>query len=984
MNSIDSLLASLSSESGRRGREFERICKWFLENSPIYQAELEHVWLWNDWPGRWGPDAGIDLVAKDRRGRLWAIQSKAYSETYSVTKGDVDTFLSESSREQFAFRLLIATTDRVGANARRTMEGQEKPASLLLLGDLRSQSVEWPESPESLLPATRVAKQPRPDQEIAIGNVVDGFGSVERGRLVMACGTGKTLVSLFTAERLAAQRILVLVPSLSLLAQTLDEWTSNSAAPIEFLPVCSDESVVDADSAESTTSDLGFPVTTDPVEIAEFLRATGERTRVVFSTYQSSPRIADAMKLGGVPDFDLVIADEAHRCAGRVSNDFATVLNGDLIRARRRLFMTATPRYFTGRVIREARETDFEVASMDDETVFGPLFHRFTFAQAIEQGLLTDYQVAIIGIDDATYREWAHNGLFVTTDGTEVTDARTLAAQIGLAKAIRMFDLRRTITFHSRVTAAHRFATELPSVIDWMPENERPAGTLGADYISGKMSAGERRRKLGQLRDLDTDRALISNARCLTEGIDVPTLDAVAFIDPRRSEVDIIQAVGRAIRRAPDKKIGTIVLPVFISNTDDPAIALDDSAFKPVWDVLNALRAHDEELAETLDELRRQLSHRPGLAVQLPRKIRIELPSRISVEFAKAMRIRLVEQATSTWEFWYGLLAAYVDREGHARVPDKYVESGNKLGTWLSNQRMRRARLDADQQARLQSLPRWTWDVLVEQWEENFAVLCVYVAREGDARVPDNHVEDGVNLGTWVGKQRSRRDQMDPAQKERLVGLPRWTWDPRGDRWEEMFALLCQYAEREMSSRVPDKYIEAGVNLGTWLGTQRTRRNRLTDEQTARLKALPDWTWDARLDPWEETFALLVGYVQREGTARVPQRHIEAGVNLGTWVNTQRRKRHLMDAGRRDHLQGLPHWSWNPRKDPWEEHFDALTTYVQRVGNARVPREHEEGDLRLGNWVKRQRSAIERLEPDQRTRLEALPEWTRVIQKPTD
>jgi predicted helicase len=193
------------------------------------------------------------------------------------------------------------------------------------------------------------------------------------------------------------------------------------------------------------------------------LRRSGPR--VVFATYQSSPQIAKALASGDVPGFDLVIADEAHRCAGRTSSDFGTILDSHLIPARRRLFMMATPRYFTGRVVREAADADFEVASMDNEAVFGPVFHKLGFAEAIERELLTNYRVVVVGVDDATYRDWAERGRFVTINGTEVTDARTLAGQIGLAKAMNRYDLRRVITFHSRVKSAEQFARSLPEVI---------------------------------------------------------------------------------------------------------------------------------------------------------------------------------------------------------------------------------------------------------------------------------------------------------------------------------------------------------------------------------------------------------------------------------------------------------------------------------------------------------------------------------------
>jgi predicted helicase len=271
---------------------------------------------------------------------VWAVQAKAYDPAYSVTKSDLDTFLSESARPEFSYRLLIATTNRVGQTARRTLAAQEKQAGLLLLADLEVAQVDWPSSPTALRPKAPERKRPRPHQTEAIRQVVKGFASQDRGQMIMACGTGKTLTALFVAERLKAERTLVLVPSLSLLAQTIREWTAN--ADFDYLPVCSDETVHDPDAAVSSTSDLGFPVTTDPEDIARFLRRRSDR-RVVFSTYQSSPRIAEAYELGRVPRLDLAIADEAHRCAGRVSSDFATILDAEAIPAERRLFMTATP-----------------------------------------------------------------------------------------------------------------------------------------------------------------------------------------------------------------------------------------------------------------------------------------------------------------------------------------------------------------------------------------------------------------------------------------------------------------------------------------------------------------------------------------------------------------------------------------------------------------------------------------------------------------
>jgi predicted helicase len=776
-HSLTQLLARLSAEKHVRGKQFERICKWLLENDPVYARQLTNVWLWEEWPGRWGVDAGIDLVAATTTGAVWAVQAKAYDSRYSITKADVDTFLSESSREQFSFRLLIATTDHVGETARRTLVAQEKPVHLLLRSSLESAQVSWPDSPEVLRPASPVVKALRPHQVEAVAAICAGFEDRSRGQALMACGTGKTLVALAVAEALDAGRTLVLVPSLALLGQSLREWLANCRRPFSFLPVCSDETVASEDSFTQYVSELGFPTTTDPAEVLAFL--AGSIPAVVFATYQSCPCISEAHALGA-PAFDLVIADEAHRCAGAAAGVFATVLDEDAILSSRRLFMTATPRYFTERLRREAESENFGVASMDDEASFGSVFHRLSFSEAITRDLLSDYQVVVVGIDDEACKRMVDQRQLVTFLGPTVLDAQALASRLAVGKAMREWDLRRVVTFHGRVKGAREFADSLPTVVSSMSADMQPGGTLRADWVSGEMSAGRRDVILARFRDVGTgDRAVLSNARCLAEGVDVPALDGVVFVDPRRSQIDIVQAVGRVIRKAPNKKLGTVVIPVGVGVTDDPQAVLDASVFKPVWDVLLALRAHDDVLAEELDSLRRQLGRLGGTSVDLPSKLHLDLPANVGDDFARALALRIVEQATESWEFWFGLLNAYTDREGSAQVPIGSSENGYALGRWVASQRTaaRYNGLSADRIARLDDLPGWTWDPFADRWEEGFERLVAFTARQGVARPSGVDTEDGFPLGQWAGMQRTAnaKGYLQSARRARLEGLPGWS-----------------------------------------------------------------------------------------------------------------------------------------------------------------------------------------------------------------
>ena len=599
-------------------------------NSPYFRGQFKDVWLWKEWPGRWWDDeAGIDIVARTRTGELWAIQAKAYGPHQAVTKTGIDSFLTESNRSEFAYRLLMATTDDIGATARRTLHGQEKPVGLVLRGHLLAEEVQWPVQIGGI--AARLPRwTARPHQATAIEAVVNGFQDHDRGRLIMACGTGKTLTALWIAERLANSRkendplkpeaqakdgfacasgfnarvhesqevasqsslTLVLVPSLSLVQQNLAEWGRHSAQDFDALVVCSDESVLqsredtrrtsqtplglpqgfngfcatdraqsssakaveppaqgrgrgvgatyvgrpsETDAAIPSTADLGVRVTTNPEKIRQFLDQPRQRPAVVFATYQSSDRIATA-QAGTTKKFDLVICDEAHRLAGHVEGLFATVLDDKKIKASKRLFMTATPRYFKEQVKRRAAELEFELVSMDDAHVFGPEFHVLSFHEAISakpEPLLTDYQVVVIGVTDREAKAWAERATLVRTAEGLSTDARTLAAQIGLAKAMQKYDLRKLITFHSSVAKAARFVDatrrdSLPGVIQHLTRSARPSGKLWTKHISGHTPAGQRATLLKGLGHLPEDtRGILSHCAGLGEGVDVPVLDGV-------------------------------------------------------------------------------------------------------------------------------------------------------------------------------------------------------------------------------------------------------------------------------------------------------------------------------------------------------------------------------------------------------------------------------------------------------------------------
>ncbi len=975
MATFDEFLGSLEVDFGEanKGKKFEVFCKWFLENDPEWSKTVETVWLWDDYPHKWQrQDLGTDLVFRDNEGQIWAVQAKCFSEHRTTTKGDMNSFLADTGRKEVHKRLWLQTTNKMEAKAEKTLKGQDKPVTVFMLNDFRNAQIDYPSSFSELYKA-KVKQKPRPDphQLEAIANVKLGLQSQDRGQMIMACGTGKTFTTLWIKEALEAHTTLVLLPSLSLLSQTMREWAWAGNTDFDILNVCSDQSV-GKKTEDMDPADAPFPVTSDVHEIAAFLQK--ESSKVIFCTYQSSDLIAQAQREETVPIIDLAIADEAHRCAGKADAGFATILDSAKIRAKKRLFTTATPRYFGNTIKDAAKDRDLEVIGMDNQTVFGPVIHKLTFGQAIANDLLTDYQVVIVGVDEPMVKEWIDNYEIVTTGSEKETDARTLAAKIGLIKAIKDYDLKRVISFHSRVKGAKDFAEEFIDVVDHIEPSSRPDGLFLTDYVSGEMKAGDRKEKIDRLKSLDGyGRGILTNARCLAEGVDVPSLDGVAFIDPRGSQVEIIQAVGRAIRKvrgAAVQKKGAIVLPVFIEAGDDPETAIEASNFKPVWDVLKALRAHDEVLADTLDQYRTNMAKNDiQNKERISDKVIFDLPNSIGNEFYAALRTVVVEACTASWEFWYGLLENYKEREGHCAVPSLHKEGSFNLGNWVNTQKHNKINLSVERLERLDKIG-FIWENKFEvRWLFGFDKLVKFKAREGHCDIPMSHVEEDYKLGSWVSNQRSKRSILTAEQIVKLDAAG-FVWDVWTTGWGHGYSKLKQFFQREGHSRVPRNHMEDDYRLGSWVSNQRTKRSMLTLDMKTELDAL-GFVWNKIEYAWDEGFNHLQSFKEREGHCRVPNKHFEGSYSLGAWVSFQRQRADFLSSDQRDRLQRLE-FVWSQRDATWDEGFSNLKKFHQDHGNCKVPNKHKEGNFHLGAWVSNQKQSKEKMDQGRIEKLDAL------------
>ncbi|MEE1651070.1 type ISP restriction/modification enzyme [Brachybacterium sp. J144] len=626
MKLLDRMYNSASSTADQ-GTMFERFTQSFLQTDPLWAEQFSKVWMWDQWPEKWGHDSGIDLVAQRRDGGLTAIQCKFFAPTHRVSKGDLDKFLAASGRGGFTERLVVSTTTQWGATAEETIREQSVPVRRLGLQDFEQSRIDWatfdPETPAAL--SLSGASDLRPYQRTAIDDVKAGFGTADRGRLIMACGTGKTFTSLRLTEEYvgAGGTVLFLVPSIALLSQALREWSKNTSVGITPLAVCSDAKASRAgrsseDSSEISVVDLPLPATTDPERLARHLREArtdGTGMRVVFATYQSIDVVAQAQKLAGLEPFDLIVCDEAHRTtgetlAGAEESAFVRVHDDSYLKASKRLYMTATPRIYDDASKAKAGKAQAVLASMDDEDVYGPEFYRLGFGEAVGLGMLTDYKVLILTVNQEAVNEamqdaFARDGELTLDDATRLVGCWNGLAKRGDSEHSFGLDpqpMRRAVAFARDIKSSKKVASQFEEVVSAYVENhedEDPGDVLSveAKHVDGSMNSMERTALLDWLKE-DTDEdtcRVLSNARCLSEGVDVPSLDAVMFLNPRRSVVDVVQSVGRVMRLAQGKKYGYIILPVVVPAGVEPERALDDNKnFQVVWDVLQALRAHDE------------------------------------------------------------------------------------------------------------------------------------------------------------------------------------------------------------------------------------------------------------------------------------------------------------------------------------------------------------------------------------------------------
>jgi len=616
-----------------KGTYFEQIAAIYLRHDALQKTVFSEVETYEKWAKSRGEDAadsGIDLVATLSDGSGYcAVQCKFYDDAKKVDKGDIDSFFTASGKEGFVRRLIVDTSDGNWTDrAEKALQGQSIPTNRIGLSDLEDSNIYWSEYARTGEVKVSEPKTLRLHQREALEAVRAGLQQADRGKLILACGTGKTFTSLRIAEEMVGTggTVLFMVPSLALMSQAVREWTNDASLPLRSFAVCSDAKVGKRqgrqDTADIAVHDLAYPATTNGTALAEKMAdAAPDTMTVVFATYQSIQVISAAQE-AGLRAFDLIVCDEAHRTTGvktgeEDESNFVRIHDDDHVLAVKRLYMTATPRIYGEAARQRAKEQSLTLAQMDNPAVYGETLFERGFSWAVENELLTDYKVIVLAVDEGKVARSVQRRLETSDNDLALDDATKI---VGCYKALTKTDLmvdvgndtgamQRALIFCRDIKSSKIIESEFAAVAEEF-RGQNPDDGIDLDcevrHVDGTFNADSRGRLLDWLKAEpgDDNCRILTNARCLSEGVDVPALDGIMFMHPRKSQIDVVQSVGRVMRRAPGKRMGYVILPVAIpAGTSSEEALNDNERYRVVWQILNALRSHDERLDGDINKI---------------------------------------------------------------------------------------------------------------------------------------------------------------------------------------------------------------------------------------------------------------------------------------------------------------------------------------------------------------------------------------------
>jgi len=801
-------------------------------------------------------------------------------------------------------------------------------------------------------------KIPYPYQEEAVQAIITRLKHEERTHIVMACGTGKTYVSLWVAERLKANRLVVFVPSLALINQLMTEWLSTTSWPIvNCLAICSDESVTrDTDSIVLNPDECDFPVTTDAIEVHQFLKKKKAGVTLVFCTYHSADVLAEGMK--GLAPFEFGVFDEAHKTAGR--NSFGLALTDNNISIQKRLFMTATPRHYD--VHREDKRGDARlVFSMDNEVIYGQRAYTLSFRRAMELGVIVNYKV-VISITEAK--------------GKSIQEPEVEEKIVALQKAIKKIPtVSKIITFHRTIEEAYHFSKHI--------QDNNKVSHFRSLHVSSLIPSQMRKSAMQQFER--AKQAIVTNARCLTEGIDAPAVDMVAFLNKKRSKVDIIQAIGRALRKSPQKTYGYVFLPLFVQKQKGESLekAIERADYQEIWEVLQALSEYDESLSATIQQLRQEQGQTDAISKGLDDYLEIIAHDTIDItlqkKLAKKINILIIEKIGSSWYEMFGRLLKFKEHFNHCNVPQKF-QPDPALAVWVNNQKYayKKQRLSADKIQQLESIG-FEWDQINYQWQQMFKKLLQFKVQYHHCNVPQRF-QKNLELASWVSNQRQayKKQQLSSDKIQQLESIG-FEWDQINYQWQQMFGQLLKFKEQHNHWNVSNSF-QQDPALAVWVNYQRHiyKKQQLSSDKIQQLESI-GFEWKPLNNQWQKMFKKLLQFKEQHHNCNV-QRPFQEDQALASWVSTQRyayKKQQLS----RDKIQQLESigFEWERHNNQWQQMVGQLLKFKEQHNHCNVPQRFQQ-DQALASWVNTQRKAYKKqqLSSDKIQQLESIGfEWER-------
>ena len=973
------------------GRVFEELTRLYLLSEPSFSSKIKHVWHHSDIPqkivddlGLMRPEVGVDLIAQVKDGSFWAIQCKYHSDQErNVSYKELSTFLSITERNKtfskLSHRLVCTSANSISYKIQKAHT--EKIGFLTSADFSKLQKFEFDNFRKLL--AGNVPEQkpftPRPHQSNALEKCTAFFKNKKnkRGKIIHPCGSGKSLTGYWIAQKLNAKTILLVVPSLALVRQTLNTWTREAIAnkiEMDWIAVCSDDDVKNSDDPLMKKVDLGIDVSTDPKVICNFFLRKSKGSKFLITTYQSGHAVSEGIKKSG-KTFELGVFDEAHKTVGQKDKKFAHLLFDKNLTIEKRVFMTATERQFRG--------NSDEYLSMESELIYGQTIDELSFKSAIEakEPLLSDYKIVTSFVTTKEIEQIISTNNFIKSNGKNWTvegDASTVAAMISLRKLIKTKKIKHIVSFHKSIKRSKDFK-DINSELTKVSKNFEKLSTF---HVSGKNSTGERAAEIQRF--IDAEPSLITNARCLTEGVDVPSIDAVLFADPKQSKIDIVQAAGRALRRFDGKDFGYIIIPIII---DEQLGFSENEAFDQIIAVISSLAMSDERIIDEYKAIANGSSvENPIVETDVPEIMRVDLK-----EFISKIEIRVWDRLSFGWIRGIMYLKEFVEEHGHSKVPARYkTKDAFFLGKWISHRRSdyKNKQLTKKRIQELEAIEGWAWDPLEKDFKDATEKLKVFAEKYGHARVNVTFKDkDGFRLGYWVATRRGEYKNKKLA-KERireLEAIKGWVWDPTEKDFKDGLEKLKIFVEEHGHARVPARYKDKdGFSLGGWVSNHRKnyKHNESSEKDIKELEAIKSWIWDPREKDFKDGLEKLKVFAEKYGHARVNSRYKDKdGFRLGGWVAARRSQYRNKELGteRIRELEAIKGWVWDPTEKDFKDGLEKLKIFVEEHGHARVPARYKDKDgFSLGGWVSNHRKNYKHNESSEKDikELEAIKSWS--------